>query len=290
MKQTIETNGRASKWALGGLLAAGAVGAVLHGTAPARTEGSSGTSAQLAVFGVTADGRLIAFREFAPQFALDVGPIVGLVGDARLVGIDFRPATGQLYGLGDAGGVYTVQTTNAVATLQSQLDVALNGTSFGVDFNPTVDRLRVVSDTGQNLRINVATGATIVDGSLAYTGTASGITAAAYTNNDADPNTATTLFDLDSMLNQVVIQAPPNGGMLNATGLLGADAALDAGFDIYSSVQGGTTVDLRALATLKVGSDTNLYAISLLSGAASLRGTFAAANQVIAIAIPLNQG
>ena len=71
---------------------------------------------------------------------------------------------GDLYGLGNAGGVYVVNAHNAKASLVSRLDVALEGTSFGVDFNPTVDRLRVISDTGQNLRANVDTGATLVDG------------------------------------------------------------------------------------------------------------------------------
>ena len=103
----------------------------------------------------------------------------------------------------------------------------LEGISFGVDFNPTVDRLRVTSDTGQNLRVNVDTGDTLEDADLNYTaGTpAMGIVGSAYTNNDADPNTATTLFDLDSALDQIAIQAPPNAGSLNPTGKLGVDTA-----------------------------------------------------------------
>ncbi len=251
--------------------------------------GASSANGNLGVFALTADGRLIGFRESTPQFATNFGPITGLSGDQRLVGIDFRPATGELVGLGNAGGVYTVNTQNAVATLLSQLNVTLSGTSFGVDFNPTVDRLRVVSDTGQNLRVNVATGATTVDMPLIYTSGAMGVTGAAYTNNDADPNTGTTLYDIDSLLNQVVIQAPPNNGTLNATGVLTVDTDADVGFDIYSSIANGTTVDVRALATLKVGADTQLYSIALFSGKATLRGTFTPANQVVAIAIPLNQ-
>ena len=35
----------------------------------------------------------------------------------------------------------------------------LDGTEFGVDFNPQVDRLRVVSNSGQNLRLHPDTGA-----------------------------------------------------------------------------------------------------------------------------------
>lgn len=271
---------------LGALLGIGAVSAAV-----AQGGGGWSTGQQvLGVFGVTDDGRLIGFREATPQVVVDRGPISGFAGDMRLVGIDFRPATGDLYGLGDAGGIYTIDTHTAVATFRAQMNVALSGTFFGVDFNPTVDRMRVVSDTGQNLRVDVTTGATTVDLPLIYTGTAAGITAAAYTNNDADPNTATTLYDVDSLMNQVVIQAPPNNGSLNATGMLTVDAGSEIGFDIYSSVQGGTTVDVRGLASLKVGGDTQLYSIALFSGKATLRGTFSAQDQVIAIAIPLNQG
>ena len=106
------------------------------------------------------------------------------------------------------------------------------GNPFGVDFNPTVDSLRIVSDTGQNLRADVTTGTTLVDGSLNYPQTppappiiATGVTGVAYTNNDADTNTATTLYDFDSNLDQVAIQAPANSGSLSPTGTLRTDAS-----------------------------------------------------------------
>jgi len=35
--------------------------------------------------------------------------------------------------------------------------------------------------------------------------------------DDLDPNTGTTLFDIDTSLNQVVIQSPPNAGSLVPT-------------------------------------------------------------------------
>ena len=123
--------------------------------------------------------------------------------------------------------------------------LALSGMSFGVDFNPAADRLRIVSDTGQNLRVNVVDGATTNDGFLNYTaGTpTTGIGGAAYTNNDADPNTNTTLFDFDSALDQIAIQSPPNNGSLVATGKFGVDSGPEIGADIYSRVKNGSTVD-----------------------------------------------
>ena len=252
-------------------------------------------SGNLEVVGLTADQRLICFDEDHPRDADTIGGVKGLTLDNSLVGIDFRPATGELYGFGDAGGIYTLDLNTAIATLRSRLnmdgmDVALSGTYFGVDFNPTVDRLRIVSDTGQNLRVNVDTGATLVDGTLNNAGvTATGVTGAAYTNNDSDPNTATTLYVIDSVLDQVAIQAPPNAGTLNPTGKLTLDAASAVGFDIYSRIRNDSTVDVRGLASLVTGGKTGFYRINLFTGNARLRGTFSSHNQVIGIAIPLNQ-
>ena len=248
----------------------------------------------LDVVGLTSNQKLICFEEDDPNDAEKIGGVSGLSGDDRLVGIDYRPATGDLYGLGNNGGVYVVDDDSAQATLRSRLNVALNGTSFGVDFNPTVDRLRIVSDTGQNLRDNVdANNDTLTDTTLSYPGpppmAATGVTGAAYTNNDADPNTATTLYDIDSVLDQTVIQSPANSGLLAATGKLGVDTDPAVGFDIYSTVRSGTTVDVKGLAALTVGGQSSLYEITLFNGRASSQGAFSPRNQVIGIAIPLNQ-
>jgi hypothetical protein len=78
-----------------------------------------------------------------------------LIGDTTLIGIDYRVQNGKLYGVGNAGGIYILDPQTAVATLDSQLTFPPSANSFGVDFNPAADRLRVVSDTGQNLRHNL---------------------------------------------------------------------------------------------------------------------------------------
>jgi Domain of unknown function (DUF4394) len=246
---------------------------------------------RLEVIGLTSDQRLICFAEAKPGRAREIGLVTGLTTDSKLVGIDFRPANGQLYGLGDAGGIYTLDLSSAAATFQARLNVPLQGTNFGVDFNPVPDRLRIVSDTGQNLRVNVADGVAAVDTTLSYTaGTATtGIVGAAYTNNDADPNTATTLFDIDSALDQVAIQAPPNAGSLNLTGKLGVDTGSNVGFDIYSRVRGTTTRSIHAFASLTSGDQAQFYRIELFTGVATLRGSFRSQDQVIDIALPLNQ-
>jgi hypothetical protein len=261
--------------------------------ASSRYDDTCGTSRSrdLEVVGLTGR-RLVCFEADRPDRTRDIGRIRGLQVDTRLVGIDFRPATGDLYGLGDAGGVYTVDLDTARASLASRATVALQGQSFGVDFNPAADRLRVVSDTGQNLRINVVDGTTVADGGLAYTpGTpATGVVGAGYTNNDADANTGTTLFDVDSSLDQVAIQSPPNNGSLVATGKLGVDTDTTVGFDIYSRLRRGTTVDNTAFASLTVGGRTAFYGVDTLTGRVDRIGRFDSSVQILDIALPLDQG
>jgi Domain of unknown function (DUF4394) len=244
----------------------------------------------LRVVGLTDDGALVCFNELVPRVSRTVGYVNGLVQDTALVGIDFRVQDGLLYGVGDAGGVYTLDTSNGNATLVNRLTVPLAGSSFGVDFNPAADRLRIVSDTGQNLRHNVnAGGVTIADGALNYTaGTAAlGVTGAAYTNNDLDAATATTLVDLDTTLDQIAIQSPPNNGSLAPTGKLNVDATSVAGFDIYSSIRRGVAQDNEGVAALNVAGSTAFYKVNLLTGDTSLVGRLR--QGVVDIAVPLNQ-
>ena len=253
---------------------------------------------KLRVIGLTENGRLVHFRSDSPRKARDIGAVSGLAGnDTELVGIDFRVQDGKLYGVGNGGGVYTINTMTARAQLVNALSVPLDGTVFGVDFNPAADRLRIISDTGQNLAHNVnAGGVTVANATLTYTAPpaqavpATGVTGAAYTNNDVAPNgtpTATTLFDVDTMQDQIVIQSPPGNGILVATGKLGFDAGPSAGFDIYSDVVRGVTVANRAFATLSVNGKYSFYRVSLTTGRAALVGGFD--EQVFDIAVPLNQ-
>ena len=182
----------------------------------------------------------------------------------------------------------------------TELTVDLQGVAFGVDFNPAANALRIISDTGQNLRHPFAGPLqfqTQTDMPLNYTpGTnATGVTGAAYTNNDLDTDTGTTLFDIDTMLDQVAIQSPPNNGSLVATGLLTVDADTPVGFDIYTQLRKGMAVANNAFATLVVRGRTGFYRVNLLAGTATLIDNFSRdktddfSDPVIDIAIPLKQ-
>jgi hypothetical protein len=258
-----------------------------------------GGGPQLRFVGLTADQHLVIFGECNPSRPRDLGAVAGLTGgDSALIGIDYRVQNGALYGVGNGGGVYRFDVPGSpVATLVNQLTVALDpaATAFGVDFNPAADRLRIVSDTGQNLRHNVNDGGTtIADGTLNYIEgtppapvTALGITATAYTNNDLDPDTATSLFDVDGTRDQVVLQSPPNGGVVAATGKLGVDASGPIGFDVYSTLRDGTTLRNAGFAAIPADGTTGFYRVDLLTGAAVRIGTLGAS--VVDIAAPPQQ-
>lgn len=280
-------------FALAAIIGAAAVQTTV--SAQSRCGATNLNSANLLVIGLTSDQRLVCFSERSPSRVNNIGQVTGLSGDTALIGIDYRVQDGRLYGVGNAGGIYTLSTVDGSATLVNNLTVALSGTAFAVDFNPAADRLRIISNNGQNLRHNVNTGGTTInDGTLTYTAppaapvAATGVTGAAYTNNDLDANTATTLFDIDSALDQVSIQSPANNGILVATGRLGLDAGETLGFDIYSSLDGTATVNNRGFAVFtSVEGGSRFYTISILTGRATLVGGIAA--PVIDLAIPLNQ-
>lgn len=187
-------------------------------------------------YAVTITNRLWTFALVNPGVLLSSVPITGLVAGEQIVGIDRRPANDRLYGLGSTSRVYTLDPASGAATLASVMSVPLNGTAFGVDFNPVVDRLRIVSDADQNLRVNVDTGATIVDTPLAYApgdpnaGANPNVVGSAYTNNVAGA-TSTVLLGYDPVRTALLRQDPPNSGLLSSLTPLGGGTP-NFGFDI----------------------------------------------------------
>ena len=247
-------------------------GSALAGTAGGCATTSNGFTPDRVVYGLTQAQALVSFHTCTPGKEHKLGAIAGLQGaDSELVGIDFRVQDGLLYGVGNGGGVYTIDLHSAVATKASQLTTALSGTHFGVNFNPAANALRIVSDNGQNLRhpfINPEPRTTLVDPSLNYVaGTAaSGVAAIAYTNNDLDATTGTFLFDIDAALDQLVIQAPANNGSLVVAGKLGIDIDAAVGFDIYSHLADGKALTNTAFASFSVAGAPGFYRINLLTG------------------------
>ena len=107
-----------------------------------------------------------ALLRLLPPAAKVTGEV--LLDGEDVLGIDVRPANGKLYGLTSTGRILVIDPASGGTQLVSTSTAVPSGSAFGVDFNPVVDRLRVVSSTGQNLRINVDTGAATVDTALSF--------------------------------------------------------------------------------------------------------------------------
>ena len=190
-------------------------------------------------------------------------PVTGLQPAETLVAIDFRPADAQIYGIGSTSRIYRLNILTGVATqVGTAGQFTLNGTAFGTDVNPVSDRIRSVSNTEQNLRLNP------IDGTLSATdpalNPAGNVVAAAHSNNFVGA-TETTLFDIDSAAGTLQIQNPPNSGALATVGSLGLGTNLNEaiGFDIAG--ENGV-----AYATITTGGISRLYSVNLTTGAATL--------------------
>jgi trimeric autotransporter adhesin len=244
---------------------------------------SAGQPYEATMFALTDRNTLLNFNPGQPGMINSVRFITGLSKGENVVGIDFRPATGQLYGLSTANRIYTINPSSGVATPvgAGPLATALSGQSFGFDFNPTSDRIRTASDADQTLRLNPNNGAlAAVDGTLAFAATDPNagqnpnIVGSAYTNNFSG-STSTTLYSIDSNLDALVTQgsvggAPvsPNTGQLFTVGKLNVDTSDMVGFDIAPA----TNAAFAAL-TPPGARASNLYTINLTTGAATMIGS-----------------
>ncbi len=229
------------------------------------------------IVAVTNTNQLISFDSATPGTLDSSVSISGLALGEVILGLDYRPATGDLLALANSNRLYNLDATTGVATQVGPDGVfSLSGVNFGFDFNPLVDRTRVVSDTEQNLRLNPNDGSlTATDTNLAYavgdvnTAANPNIVGSAYSNNFAG-TTSTVLFGIDSNLDILVDQTPANSGILNTIGSLGVDTSNLVGFDI--STANPVSPTNAAYAVMNVGANYNLYGINLTTGAASLIG------------------
>lgn len=221
---------------------------------------------------LTDNNTLLSFSPNNPGQAVTT-TVAGV--DGSLIGIDVRPANGLIYGLSTTNNLYAFDPNSVVggsiqATYVSTLSASFEGEFLsGFDFNPVPDRLRLVGSNNQNFRINVDTGEVIVDGTLAFgssdgnSGADPNITAAAYTNSFAG-TTTTQLFNIDTSLNGLLLQNPPNNGTLVSVASLGLDFGDKGGFDIRSSFPG----DNRGFAA----TNGMLYTVDLFNGVANPLG------------------
>jgi hypothetical protein len=273
--------------------------------------------------GLSFDGtQLLRFTSAAPNTTVSAA-IAGIAAGETLVGIDFRPQTGQLYGLAvnddtDAATLYLLDPQTGAATPvgaagQVRFVDALGATvplpdaseGYGFDFNPTVDRIRVTSSSGLNFRINPNNGAPVdgnlnntaappdginTDGNINGLPTGSfGVTGAAYTNSFGQPLTGgvTTQYVLDAESNQLFIQNPPNAGAVIA----GRQLTVDGDPLEFTWVSGfDIPSDVRVMASGTPATAGSAFAVLMVEGAQrfySIDLTNARATRLATLTTPL---
>jgi len=206
---------------------------------PAAAQAQSSKSdghAKRAFYATDSAGKLLRFTANNPG-KVTRRAIKGLPAGVRLTGIDFRPATGDLYGVGGDSVVYRVNVSTGIAVAEAAVFTpGLSGTSFGVDFNPVPDRIRVSSDTGQNLRLHPDDGNVVGVDSAINPGMPQAV-GSAYTNSSFSPvkPTTTTLYVLDAATDALCVQNPPNMGTLTGCKAIAIKVGLNTGFDIAGS-------------------------------------------------------
>ena len=243
---------------------------------------TAATAATIGFFGLTENNTLLSFDLDDPANTQQIS-VSGVDGD--LLGVDFRPANGKLYGITNANKIYTIDTKTGSASFQSQLSPLSfdGGQTSGFDFNPAADRLRLEGSNDQNFRINVDTGEIAdtdpdtpgvqPDGTIAYAagdinaGKNPNITAVGYTNSfrGAPAGRSTQLYGVDYVKDILVLQDPPNDGTLNTVGDLGFDFDEKGGFDIFSPGAGNNTA--------YAASGGSLYTVNLANGEALALGS-----------------
>lgn len=228
-------------------------------------------------YAVSETNNLLIFNPWQPS-SLISNPITGLQMAETILSIDMRPATGQLFALGSTSRLYTINTASGAATMvgAGPFTPALIGTSFGFDFNPTVDRIRVVSNTGQNLRVNPITG-TVAATDMNLNPGMPAVDAVAYTNNFPGATT-TVLYDIDFASDNLSMQTPPNNGTLVAIDPLGVNIDEANGFDI-----GGASGN--AYAIFSSGGSTKFYSVNLTTGVATIISSFSSTVNGFAIGL-----
>ncbi|AEE50376.1 DUF4394 domain-containing protein [Haliscomenobacter hydrossis] len=256
------------------------------------------------IYALATNNNLLTIDSDLPRTIRTAVAVTGVAAGQTLVGMDVRPATGELYALGynasnGESQLYTINTTTAVATTVGTASVQLSlgtGNNVGFDFNPTVDRIRVIAANNANYRLHPVTGAiAFTDGNLAFAagdvnvGKNPAVGTGAYTNS-FNTATTTTLYTIDDSLAVLLTQIPPNNGTLNTIGVLGVGlnlADLSTDLDIYYNF---ATSSNLAFLVANTGNSTfdGLFTLNLTTGLASTTGTIGNGIAIRDIAIAID--
>jgi hypothetical protein len=233
-----------------------------------------------AIFGLTCSNSLVQFGSGSPGTLARNLAITGMTAGASMVGIDFRPSDGRLYGVGSDSRVYTIDTTTGAATAVGGAFVpGVSGEHFGLAFSGVQDRIRLSSVEGnQSLSLDPLTGTVASsDPALAFAagdphaGDNPAISALAYRETGG----GSTLYAVDATANALVTVDPATG-RLTTVGGFGFNVYLCSGFDIDA--------DGTGYASLSTDNGSELYTVNLSTGAATLLGNIGPAVHSLALA------
>jgi hypothetical protein len=224
-------------------------------------------------FAITSMNRLVTFSRTSPAIRNPV-TIAGLASNETILGFDIRPSNGTIVLLTSSARLFRLNSSDGSVTLLAALSrdntdnsspfTMLKGTKFGVNFNPVPDRLRVVSDANENLRIDVSNGATTTDGDLSV----ANVTATSYTNSFSSA-CRTNLFYINTTTNQLLSTTDPNLGMLNPVGTIALDTGAITGFEVLTTVDtaNNNAPTNTALIVITAGDTSTLMTLNLNTAA-----------------------
>lgn len=221
--------------------------------------------AQETVWGVTQNQFLVSWESSAPSAYTFGTAISGLQQNEQILGIDFRPADQMLYAIGSSNRLYTIDMNGTATVVGSQFDISLDGSAFGYDFNPTIDRSRIDTNTNNNYVVNPNDGSIVQVNDLFYAG--------GDVNDGLDPNVAhiaytnsfdgamtTQLYAIDTGMDILATQAN-SAGTLNTIGSLGFNITELGGFDI----SGDTNIAYGAFQTTS-STNSQFFTVDLSTG------------------------
>lgn len=220
------------------------------------------------IYALTDNNSLIGFDSSAPGTQTFSSAISGVASGDTLANIDYRPATEQIYAIGTSNQLYQITISGATASatpVGTPLALGVTGTRYGFDVNPVVDRIRVATDAGENVRVDPNTFAVTADTALAPTLAVADV---AYSNSFAGA-AQTSLFAVDFVSDSLSFIGGPNGtpspndGAVTTIGALGVDITENSALDFSGSTLYGV---------LQAGTTTNLYSINTTNGVATLVG------------------
>ena len=235
----------------------------------------------------TSPRHIVEFDAASPVTATSDHVITGLAGTPY--GMDVSPRDGRIYVLTSdgPGTLFSLDPATGAATAIAALTAdpsdpsapftSLPGGSFGVDFIPQSNLLRVVNTGGQNIRVDPANGRVITDTPISPSGTA--IVGVAFHNNDNDLSTLTTEYAYDLTTNTFGSVNTPNNGNYVQIGPSGVASGDPTNVNLDEAPSG----NLWATHFVTADGSQNLYSVNRLTGAHTLVGPIPASMRMVAM-------